>query len=76
MNVIKFPYDVSLACLFAAAPKIKERRADERATEVAAVTARDESERQANSAVARADLSPMACEIALEKIRKVMEGKP
>jgi hypothetical protein len=64
-----------LACLFAAAPKIKERRADERAAEVAAATARDELERQA---IARllADLSPMAYEIALEKIRKVMEDKP
>jgi hypothetical protein len=37
--------------------------------------ARDELERQA---IARllADLSPMAYEIALEKIRKVMEDKP
>jgi hypothetical protein len=75
MNVIKFPYDVSWRVYSRRPRKSKNGAPDERAAEVAAVTARDESERQA---IARllADLSPMAYEIALEKIRKVMEDKP
>jgi hypothetical protein len=56
MNVIKFPYDVSWRVYSRRPRKSKNGAPDERAAEVAAVTARDELERQA---IARllADLS-------------------